>query len=196
MASAPEQVASVPPLPEQPEGDFNHAAADAEAARLFGGDDTESEEEANGEGEPGNSTGSVVAGEARSAPTPAAPVQQPPVPHTRVPEPPQANPDIPPLPQGFAPAQPVQGMPPQAGQPDRQAAAAGQPTGYGSPAASGPAVLDQTGQPPHQASVQGGFGPGPAATRATATPRIPLPAAADAARTTAAAARTAAVRAT
>jgi MinD-like ATPase involved in chromosome partitioning or flagellar assembly len=159
VASAPEQAASVPPLPEQPEADFNHAAADAEAARLFGGDDTESEEEANGEGEPGNSTGSVVEGGARSAPTPAAPVQQPPVPHTRVPEPPQANPDIPPLPQSFAPAQPVQGMPPQAGQPDRQAAAAGQPTGYGSPQPPAQPYSDQTGQPPHQASVQGGFGP-------------------------------------
>ncbi|MGV9248624.1 SCO5717 family growth-regulating ATPase [Streptomyces sp. NPDC003710] len=60
QAAAP--TASVPSgtVPEQPMPELNHAAADAEAERLFGdADDEEPEEERAGEAEPGDSAGSV-----------------------------------------------------------------------------------------------------------------------------------------
>ncbi|KUO14593.1 MinD/ParA family ATP-binding protein, partial [Streptomyces dysideae] len=183
-AGVPEQ-----PAPAQPEAELNHAAADAEAAMLFGGaDDVESEEERNDEPESGDSTGSVSSAQggetadvrsdadspaqtdtgaepatataeaepqAPTAPAPTAPAPaHPPTAQPQSAAPPQAAPGLPPLPQGFSPAHPVQGVPPQAGHPDQQAAAA-QAGGYGYPQ---PPAQPHPGQPAHQAPPQGAFG--------------------------------------
>ena len=161
--------------PEQPEAELNHAAADAEAARLFGGDDEVESEETHGDepeqGEPAASTSGAdesapeadspapttaeAEPEAEAAPAapPPPPVAQPqpqqvqPQPTAQAPTPPQAAPGLPPLPQGFAPAHPGQAAP----QPDPQAAA-----GYGYPQAP---AQPQPGQPAHQTPPQGTFGP-------------------------------------
>ncbi|MBA2809379.1 MinD/ParA family protein [Streptomyces sp. KM273126] len=58
-AGVPVQATPEQPAPEQPVGDLNHAAADAEAARLFGGADEEPEEEPRAEAPTGDSAGSV-----------------------------------------------------------------------------------------------------------------------------------------
>ncbi|MGW2571222.1 SCO5717 family growth-regulating ATPase [Streptomyces sp. NPDC001537] len=161
--------------PEQPEAELNHAAADAEAARLFGGDDedVESEEPHGDEPEQGDTAASADGAdeptpeadspapataeaepEAEAAPAAPPPVAQPqpqPQPTAQAPTPPQAAPGLPPLPQGFAPAHPGQAVP----QPDPQAAG-----GYGYPQQPGQAPAQPLpGQPAHQTPPQGTFGP-------------------------------------
>ncbi|MFF4504189.1 SCO5717 family growth-regulating ATPase [Streptomyces sp. NPDC001401] len=168
--------------PEQPETELNHAAADAEAARLFGGDDDVEPQEAHGDAtEPGDSAGSAAGAEGDEsahvrpeADSPAPPTAEaepeaeaapaaPMSPPVAQGQPPQAQPT------GQAPASPqaAPGLPPLpqgfapahpgqgVPQPDPQAAA-----GYGYPQAPGqPAAQPQPGQPTHQTPPQGTFGP-------------------------------------
>ncbi|MGR6973064.1 SCO5717 family growth-regulating ATPase [Streptomyces cynarae] len=215
-AGAPQPPASAQPMagqpmPEPSTAELNHAAADAEAARLFGGaDDEEPEEGRSDEPESGDSAGSAVSGpegdetadarsDAESAgrtdadvpsatgeaepeteaetesapaapePAPAAQGQPQAAPAAQAPAAPQAGQpsagqppagqELPPLPQGYVPAQPVQGAPQQAGQPDQQAAAAAaaaQAAGYGYPQ---PPVQPVPGQPGYPTPPQGTFGP-------------------------------------
>ncbi|MDQ0993382.1 SCO5717 family growth-regulating ATPase [Streptomyces sp. V3I7] len=151
--SAAATATAAPSVPEQPAPELNHAAADAEAARLFGdADDEEPEEAPAGEATADDSGAQAeetapepVAAEApaqaepeaataetapaapdapAAAAMPPAQGQQPPVPGTPAPPAPQAEQRIPPLPPGYTPAHPGQAMPPQPGQPDPQAAAA------------------------------------------------------------------------
>ncbi|WNC03061.1 MinD/ParA family ATP-binding protein [Streptomyces sp. CGMCC 4.7035] len=65
----PQQPTPAQPMPEQPMSELNHAAADAEAARLFGDahDDEESEEERSDAAESGDAAGSVSGAEGDEA---------------------------------------------------------------------------------------------------------------------------------
>ncbi|MFF4212679.1 SCO5717 family growth-regulating ATPase [Streptomyces sp. NPDC001796] len=189
-AGAPQQPASAQPMPEQSMAEFNHAAADAEAARLFGGsdDDEKPEEGRSDEVESGDSAGSGVRdpegdetadvrSDAESAGRPDAEATS----ATGEAEP-ETEPE--PAPAAPGPAPSAQGQQPQAAPAAQPPAApqAGQelpplPQGY-VPAQPAQGAPQQAGQPDQQAAAAqaAGYGyPQPPAQPVPGQPGYPTP---------------------
>ncbi|MEV8308908.1 SCO5717 family growth-regulating ATPase [Streptomyces flavidovirens] len=159
-AGVPEQQAAAQQIPEP-----NYAAADAEAAALFGSadDDEPAEERADaaesdgsettagaddGDANSGSTTDAQADGNSDGDGESAAVAPSAPQPQPAAQGQPQAAQELPPLPQGYQaaqPAQPVQAAPQQAGQPDQQAAGYGYPQPFAQ-------------QPQPQTPPQGTFG--------------------------------------